>query len=252
MPCVALLAPAGILLVVILGVLPLTLPSSSAGNTVYLAAREDPARRIEYPVVQGIVSRGMSSQSPGDAVPASEQLPIAPQLGRAAAPASAAGVPVSRQGPSSIGAPRVSMPLHAPQTGAIGNTGRRLHLVWPSRGAVTSPFGWRTHPIFGMREFHTGIDIAGQSGAPVVAAYPGTVRFVGWRNGYGQQVTIDHGGGLETTYSHLSAASVRLGAQVEQGREIGRIGSTGWSTGPHLLFEVLENGIPRDPTGYLD
>jgi murein DD-endopeptidase MepM/ murein hydrolase activator NlpD len=125
-------------------------------------------------------------------------------------------------------------------------------LVWPARGIVTSPFGWRIHPIFGTREFHTGIDIGGPSGAPVAAAYPGTVQFVGWKGGYGRLVIVYHGGGLETAYSHLSAASVQPGAHVEQGQEIGRIGSTGWSTGPHLLFEVFENGIPRDPAGYLN
>jgi len=84
-----------------------------------------------------------------------------------------------------------------------------------------------------------------------LAALPGTARFVGWKAGYGLQVVIYHGGGLETAYAHLSAASVHPGAHVAQGQEIGRIGNTGWSTGPHLLFEVFENGAPHNPTGYL-
>jgi murein DD-endopeptidase MepM/ murein hydrolase activator NlpD len=116
---------------------------------------------------------------------------------------------------------------------------------------LTSPFGWRIHPIFGTREFHTGIDIAGPSGAPVLAAYAGTVRFVGWQEGYGKRIVVDSGGGLVTAYSHLSVTDVQPQAYVTQGQEIGRIGSTGWSTGPHLLFEVYENGVPQNPTGYL-
>lgn len=124
-------------------------------------------------------------------------------------------------------------------------------LLRPSGGAVTSRFGWRTHPLFGSPEFHTGIDIATRYGSPVVAARAGVVVFVGWKSGYGRIVVLDHGGGLETMYSHLSASLVAPGREVEEGDEIGRIGSTGWSTGPHLFFEVRRNGVPLDPARYL-
>jgi murein DD-endopeptidase MepM/ murein hydrolase activator NlpD len=129
---------------------------------------------------------------------------------------------------------------------------RRLALLWPSRGVVTSRFGWRIHPIFGRREFHTGVDIATRYGSPVIAARAGVVRFVGWKTGYGRLVVIDHGAGIETMYSHLSAALVSPGERVAQGQLIGRIGSSGWSTGPHLFFEIRRNGVPLDPARYLN
>jgi murein DD-endopeptidase MepM/ murein hydrolase activator NlpD len=129
---------------------------------------------------------------------------------------------------------------------------RRLALLWPSGGIVTSRFGWRVHPIFGGREFHTGMDIATRYGSPVVAARAGVVRFVGWKSGYGRIIVIAHDGGIETAYSHLSAALVDPGQRVTQGQVIGRIGSSGWSTGPHLFFEVRRNGVPIDPARYLN
>lgn len=237
-PCAAVFAPAGMLLVVILGVLPLTLPATSAGSAAPAAAQPDPDRARLRQV-------NLSLDISPDAVTGARPLHHA-----AAVPA--AGAVVSRRGPSPVGVARAAASFTATRTAGLRNMGARLRLGWPTRGIVTSPFGWRIHPIFGTREFHTGIDIAGPSGAPVAAAYPGTVRFVGWKSGYGQLVIVYHGNGLETAYSHLSAASVQPGARVEQGQEIGRIGSTGWSTGPHLLFEIFENGIPRDPAGYLN
>ena len=117
---------------------------------------------------------------------------------------------------------------------------------------MTSRFGWRVHPIFGGREFHTGMDIATRYGSPVVAALGGVVRFVGWKSGYGRLVVIEHDGGIETSYSHLSAAVVSPGQGVAPGQVIGRIGSSGWSTGPHLFFELRRNGVPVDPARYLN
>jgi len=122
-------------------------------------------------------------------------------------------------------------------------------LLRPVAGPVTSGYGWRIHPIFGTREFHTGIDIAAPYGTPVEAAHDGTVIFNGWMRGYGLLVILDHGGGLTTTYSHLSASLVHVGDHIARGGVVGRIGSTGWSTGPHLLFEVREDGAPVDPLG---
>ena len=138
-----------------------------------------------------------------------------------------------------------------PSRAALG-AAEHLALLWPSGGIVTSRFGWRVHPIFGGREFHTGMDIATRYGSPVVAARAGIVRFVGWKSGYGRIVVLEHDGGIETAYSHLSAALVNPGERVAQGQMIGRVGNSGWSTGPHLLFEVRRNGVPVDPAPYLN
>jgi len=125
-------------------------------------------------------------------------------------------------------------------------------MLWPSRGIVTSRFGWRVHPIFGGSEFHTGMDIATHYGSPVVAARSGVVTFVGWKSGYGHIIVVRHDGGLATSYSHLSATLVSPGEYVAQGQLLGRIGNSGWSTGPHLFFEVRRNGVPIDPAPYLN
>lgn len=253
-PCAALFAPAGMLLVVVMGVLPLVLPSSSAGSVIQASAGRDPhavesdaARPLHFPQVD-LPFAGSSAAPAGDAVLAVGQYSIESRPPRAAA---GSGV-VSRQGPSAISVARMkSSALRAPVVQA-GTGTKEPRLLWPTRGPITSPFGWRIHPIFGTREFHTGMDIGAQMGAPVVSAYPGVVRFAGWKDGYGRLVIIYHGSGLETAYSHLSVASVSPGQRVEQGQEIGQVGSTGWSTGPHLLFEVYQNGQPRNPVGYLN
>lgn len=131
--------------------------------------------------------------------------------------------------------------------------------AWPVPGffRVTSEFG----PRFGGSDFHTGIDIAGGGGsgsihgAPVVAANTGTVRFVNWSHtpgrGYGIYLIIDHGGGISTLYAHLSNITVSLGDEVTVGQTIGNVGSTGWSTGPHLHFEVRENGRAVNPRPFI-
>lgn len=120
-------------------------------------------------------------------------------------------------------------------------------LLWPTNGRVTSGYGWRTHPIYGTRRMHTGIDISGSMGQSIVAASEGLVLSAGWRGGYGLTVVIDHGGGMATLYAHQSALNVREGQVVSEGQRIGQVGSTGNSTGPHLHFEVRINGEPRDP-----
>lgn len=151
---------------------------------------------------------------------------------------------------------RTSVPLrsraYAPSAPPPASTIDHFALLWPSGGIVTSRFGWRLHPIFGRPEFHTGMDIATRYGSPVVAALAGVVRFVGWKSGYGRIVVLYHDGGIETAYSHLSAATVSRGERVAEGQMIGRIGSSGWSTGPHLFFEVRRNGVPVDPARYLN
>lgn len=119
--------------------------------------------------------------------------------------------------------------------------------VWPARGTFTSSFGIRRHPIFGIRRLHTGQDIAAPYGTPVQAAADGRVIYTGWFGGYGKIVIIDHGQSISTLYAHLSQILTRTGAQVRQGQAIGRVGSTGYSTGPHVHFEVRVDGRPIDP-----
>jgi murein DD-endopeptidase MepM/ murein hydrolase activator NlpD len=124
-------------------------------------------------------------------------------------------------------------------------------LAWPVIGAVTSGYGYRIHPIFNVRRLHTGIDIDADMGDAIKAAAGGTVVSADWRGGYGKCVVISHGGGLATLYGHMSVIGVSAGDTVKRGEVIGKVGSTGYSTGPHLHFEVRVNGDPVDPLGYL-
>jgi murein DD-endopeptidase MepM/ murein hydrolase activator NlpD len=123
--------------------------------------------------------------------------------------------------------------------------------MWPARGRVTSGFGFRRHPVFGTQEMHTGIDIGAPLGTPVVSARAGTVIAADWEGGYGKLVRVDHGDGLTTSYSHLSQIAVHVGQQLYPGDLIGYVGNTGFSTGPHLLFEIRVHGRPLDPLKYL-
>ncbi len=117
--------------------------------------------------------------------------------------------------------------------------------TWPTSGRVSSGFG----PRWGR--MHQGIDIAAPTGRPIMASKSGTVIVAGSQGGYGNLVVIDHGGGLSTAYAHQSRIAVRVGQPVTQGGLIGYVGSTGFSTGPHLHFEVRVNGAARDPLPYL-
>lgn len=124
-------------------------------------------------------------------------------------------------------------------------------LAYPLANAVvTSTFGFRTHPIFGTRRLHAGTDFRGATGTPILAAEGGTVVFAGPRGGYGSTVIIDHGGSLATLYAHQSRLAVTTGERVQRGQAIGAVGSTGFSTGPHLHFEVRVGGTPVNPLSY--
>jgi len=129
-------------------------------------------------------------------------------------------------------------------------TGKGM-LAAPVPGVVTSGFGPRKHPIFGTMRNHTGVDFSATSGTPVRASADGTVAVAGERGGYGVTVIVDHGNSLATLYGHLSRTAVAEGATVSRGQVIGYAGSTGYSTGPHLHFEVRVNGNPVDPLRYL-
>ena len=114
---------------------------------------------------------------------------------------------------------------------------------------VSSPFGYRIHPVTGQRLLHTGVDLTAAQGTPVVAAAAGTVQFVGPDSGYGKHVVVRHARGYLTYYTHLSAfaGGLRVGMQVSQGQPLGAVGQTGVATGPHLHFEVRLNNQPTDP-----
>lgn len=162
-------------------------------------------------------------------VPAAASLPPAPVPSRlnpanyVASALNSAGEAIARR------RPRLKLP---------GNGDRSVLYPLAMPGRISSLFGWRTHPIFGGRRFHSGTDIAAPQGTPVLAAYSGRVATAGSLSGYGLTVILRHGDDTqESRYAHLSEILVRPGEWVEQGTEIGRVGSTGNSTGPHLHFE---------------
>ena len=119
---------------------------------------------------------------------------------------------------------------------------------WPTvGGVVSSNYGGRTGPIGGGYEWHVGLDIAADFGAPVYATAAGTVTQAGWNGGYGRYIKLNHGNGYETAYGHMSGLAVTAGQQVIKGEIIGFVGSSGYSTGPHLHYEVLADGQNIDP-----
>ncbi len=115
-------------------------------------------------------------------------------------------------------------------------------MTWPTEGhRISQYYSWR----------HTGLDIANKVGTPLYAAESGTVEFAGWSNGYGNNVVINHGGGKKTRYAHASKLYVKVGEEVDRGEQIAAMGSTGWSTGSHIHFEVIVNGVKYNPLNYI-
>ena len=123
--------------------------------------------------------------------------------------------------------------------------------IWPIRGWVTSGFGFRKSPFTGLREKHEGWDIAARNGSPVRTTADGVVVVEGREYGYGNLVEIDHGYGRVTRYGHNSKNLVKVGDRVKRGQVIALVGNTGRSTGPHLHYEVLLNGVPANPKNYI-
>ena len=117
--------------------------------------------------------------------------------------------------------------------------------------ALTSAYGWRVHPITGKNSFHNGVDLANSSGTPIYAAKSGTVTLASYNSVYGYYVTINHGDGFSTLYGHMTHYVVSAGQSVSGGQIIGYMGSTGWSTGPHLHFTVYYNGSTVNPMAYI-
>ncbi|MDR2796950.1 MAG: M23 family metallopeptidase [Treponema sp.] len=123
--------------------------------------------------------------------------------------------------------------------------------IYPIRGRLTSPFGWRNDPISGVRRYHAALDLAAAMGTPIKAAMDGRVSSVGISSVYGKYIIISHANGYQTMYAHMSATSVNQGATVSQGTKIGEVGSTGYSTGPHLHFAIYKNGRAVNPLDFL-
>ncbi|MDP2600960.1 MAG: M23 family metallopeptidase [Deltaproteobacteria bacterium] len=128
---------------------------------------------------------------------------------------------------------------------------RFIPSILPVLGRLNSLYGWRIHPLRAVREFHKGIDIAAQSGTPVVATADGEVAFAGKEGGYGNTVVIAHSPLFKTRYSHLNGIYVGLRQQVRRGDVVGAVGSSGESTGPHLHYEVHVHGQPKDPLRFI-
>jgi murein DD-endopeptidase MepM/ murein hydrolase activator NlpD len=123
--------------------------------------------------------------------------------------------------------------------------------IWPANGWVSSPFGIRRDPFTGRRRFHEGIDITNRIGTPIIAPADGVVVFAGRNGGYGNVIYISHGFGITTRYGHLSKILVKVGQHVQRGDLIGKMGSTGRSTGPHLHYEVRVNNKPVNPINFI-
>ncbi|MFC1516360.1 peptidoglycan DD-metalloendopeptidase family protein [Thermodesulfobacteriota bacterium] len=123
--------------------------------------------------------------------------------------------------------------------------------IWPTRGWTTSGFGYRTSPFTGLREFHKGLDVATRKDTPIIATADGTVTYVGTKGFLGKTIVIDHGHGMATRYAHINKALKKRGDVVKRGDTVALVGSSGRTTGPHLHYEILLNGIPVNPKKYI-
>ena len=135
---------------------------------------------------------------------------------------------------------------------AVSRERPRVPSIWPVQGKLTDGFGSRRNPFGGRSwEFHAGQDIAAPAGTPVAVSADGTVEFAGRMGGYGRVVVVNHGDGIRTRYGHLSRVEVSVGQLIKGGEQVGRVGSTGRATGPHLHYEVRVGEEPVNPLAYL-
>jgi len=159
-------------------------------------------------------------------------------------PGTLAGAPPPVASASQTAALRHNLAYLTQLSGALAH----VPLAAPvSEMQITSPFGYRADPFTGRREFHVGIDLRGAEGTPIYATAPGIVIFAGFATGYGRLIVLDHGRGLTTRYSHLMSFDVHVGDTVALHQEIARMGNSGWSTGPHLLYETRYDDKPLIP-----
>jgi murein DD-endopeptidase MepM/ murein hydrolase activator NlpD len=186
-------------------------------------------------------------QQQSDAITAQLQARAAAQAAEAAA-AKAAAAAGNQPASGSSGA--TSPADDAPASAALPSSSG-VFIAPLDSYTITSPFGYRVHPIYGTTLLHTGVDMAAPEGTPIHVAASGVVVSAGWIDGYGNATIVDHGGGLATLYGHQSAILVSEGQKVTQGQTIGRVGCTGSCTGPHLHFEVRVNGTPVNPLNYV-
>ncbi len=182
-----------------------------------------------------------------------ESAAIAETLRRRQAEAEAAAAAAAARAATSTTTPAAATPSGGSPgtTAAAAPTKAPGRLLTPVPGApITSPYGYRIHPIYGTSRLHTGIDYGASSGTPIRASADGVVVSASWFGGYGNATIIDHGGGIATLVGHQSSMSVSAGQKVTQGQTIGRVGCTGDCTGPHVHFEVRVNGDPVNPANY--
>ncbi len=142
-------------------------------------------------------------------------------------------------------------PSLSKSTDTVKYTGGVFCWPAPSYTRISSPYGYRIHPVYKTKKFHSGIDLAAPGGTNILAAADGTVKMAGWNGGYGNCLVIDHGGGVSTLYGHAQRLLVSKGQTVKKGQVVALVGTTGTSTGNHLHFEVLLNGKTTDPMPYL-
>lgn len=196
------------------------------------------------PMMVDAWERQQAAVRPGTTLARPEGLPVSPAEPPAALPSPAVQkVSVVRPvgGTSAIGA------LAASTAAAGGDAGLSLEIA----GRVSSGYGWRSDPLKGHARFHGGIDLAARYGTHVPAAAGGTVVTAGEQGGYGLTVVVRHENGFESRYAHLASLDVKAGDRVTQGQQVGRVGSTGRSTGPHLHFEVTQAGRRVDPERFV-
>lgn len=186
-----------------------------------------------------------------------KQLGSADEVARPAMPSPGVSLPgvsppgAALPGVSPPGAPLPGASLSGASSGAPNIPEGMPHFVLPVAGRPSSGYGLRADPVHGNVVNHTGFDLAAPSGTDVAAAARGTVVHAGPAGTYGNLVTLRHDNGFETRYAHLSAVDVKVGDLVEAGQDVGKVGSTGHSTGPHLHFEVRQDGRPIDPSPLL-